>query len=475
MSSEARTSPPSADARGETAGIARTPHRGPRSDQPRAPGSLSLDQAPPIQVPFRFFHTAPLFLFVAAVLIGSAGPGALASRHSPAVLAATHLVTLGFMAMVMCGSLLQVMPVIVGAPVPRAATLGRWVHGLLSAGTILLASGFHASEPAALVTGACLASTALLAFLSGVAVGLSRARPRSAAILAIASAVAGLFVTVGLGLALALARAGVLPSPSLVWADLHPGWALLAWTTVLIMTVAAQVVPMFMLTPQYPRGLVTAAAPLLIALLVARSGASFQSLHWRRLVIPVLDGSLVLLLAGFALTTFWLLASRRRKVSDPTLLFWRAAMASLLVAGVLWCAQPFVSDAAAERLRLTATAAIVLGFAVTQILGMLYRIVPFLAWFHLHAALAGRAPVPTMKAFISDGAVRAHAFAWLATLGLGALALSFVPALTRPAAVAAAVAAAGLSWNLARASAVFRTCLAQAVPRPTAATAPQAR
>lgn len=45
--------------------------------------SLSLDQAPPISVPFRFFLTAPLFIFCAGLLLLIYGPDALISRWSP--------------------------------------------------------------------------------------------------------------------------------------------------------------------------------------------------------------------------------------------------------------------------------------------------------------------------------------------------------------------------------------------------------
>ena len=66
---------------------------------------LSLDQAPPFSVPLRFFVTAPLFAIAAALVLLWYGPAALDSRWTPAVLAITHLMTLGFVVMVMSGAL----------------------------------------------------------------------------------------------------------------------------------------------------------------------------------------------------------------------------------------------------------------------------------------------------------------------------------------------------------------------------------
>lgn len=58
---------------------------------------LSLDQAPGISTPLRFFLTAPLFAIVAAVLLLFTGPEILQDRWLPETLALTHLLTLGLL------------------------------------------------------------------------------------------------------------------------------------------------------------------------------------------------------------------------------------------------------------------------------------------------------------------------------------------------------------------------------------------
>jgi hypothetical protein len=64
---------------------------------------LSFDQAPPFPAPFRFFLTAPLFAMLAGLLMLWRGPDLFASRWTPSALAATHLITVGFMLQVMLG------------------------------------------------------------------------------------------------------------------------------------------------------------------------------------------------------------------------------------------------------------------------------------------------------------------------------------------------------------------------------------
>src|SRR5512139_2908610 len=118
--------------------------------------TLSLEQAPPITVPFRFFLTAPLLLLLGAAAWLLTDSGALGSRWSPAVLGITHLLTLGFMAMVMCGAMLQLLPVLAGAPVPNPRLMAWAIHLPLLVGTLLLAGGLYFTLAPALALGAAL-------------------------------------------------------------------------------------------------------------------------------------------------------------------------------------------------------------------------------------------------------------------------------------------------------------------------------
>ena len=109
---------------------------------------LSLTQAPPIAVPLRFFLSAPLFGIAAAALLFWTGPGMWETRWSAPVLALTHLVTLGMLAMGMLGALMQMLPVLAGCPLPRPRLVSGVVHVLVSLGALALAGGFLLASPA---------------------------------------------------------------------------------------------------------------------------------------------------------------------------------------------------------------------------------------------------------------------------------------------------------------------------------------
>lgn len=416
------------------------------------PAGLSFEQAPPISVPFRFFLTAPLFLLAAGLLLVAEGPEMMLSRHMPATLAATHLLTLGFTSMVMVGALMQMLPVVAGSPVffPRLVAWG--VHVPLTLGAAGLAAAFLTSGRALMHGAAGLAGFAFAVFVAAAAVSLARATSRSPSTPAMGLAVAALLVTAALGLALGVARYGGLALPYGELAGLHPLWGLYGWTTLLVIGVAYQVVPMFQLTPNYPALLTRRLAGTLFLLLALRSAAEFLPLP---LPGPAMELGLAAGAAAFAVATLRLQARRKRKISDATLLFWRIGMGLLLVSCALWAASLLLPEESADRARLLLGIAALPGFVLAVINGMLYKIVPFLAWFHLQSRYLGKAPIPNMKQFQPDKPARFQLALYLAALALLAAAV-FHPPLARPAGLLWAANALALGWNLARAAGLYR-------------------
>ncbi|MEW8431864.1 MAG: hypothetical protein G8D61_19225, partial [gamma proteobacterium symbiont of Ctena orbiculata] len=77
---------------------------------------LSLEQAPPITIPFKFFLTASLFVLAVGLVLAVGADKVFLTRWSPLALGITHLVTLGFLAQVMTGAMIQLQPVLAGSP-----------------------------------------------------------------------------------------------------------------------------------------------------------------------------------------------------------------------------------------------------------------------------------------------------------------------------------------------------------------------
>ncbi len=362
-----------------------------------APG-LRLDQAPPLSVPLRFFLTAPLFALLAAGTLLWHGPAALASRWTAPMLALTHFFTLGFLTMVMFGALMQMLPVLAGAPLARPRLVSALVHVPLTLGVLLLGAGLLGARPDALLFAMPLAGGGLFVFMTAAMWNLWRVKSGNATVIAMRLALAALALTVMLGLALGRGASGRLGLPAQqTWTNVHLVWGLIGWVALLVIGVAYQVVPMFQLTPSYPAWLRHGLALLVFAALTGWSAAAVVAPG--RLAATVFGLLLALGLAVFAGATLYLQHRRRRRLPDVTLNFWRLSRASLRAAVLLWLAASgggFVS----ERLTLALGTLVILGFAASAIHGMLYKIVPFLLWLHLHGRQT-RHPLPNMA--ISPG------------------------------------------------------------------------
>jgi hypothetical protein len=364
---------------------------------------LSFEQAPPLSLPLRFFLTAPVFLLAAALLIVLA-PGALASRWTPEALALTHALTLGFLAMVMLGALTQMLPVVAGSPLPAPRLVASVSHVSLALGTAALMAGFLGGEPAAFGVAVGLLGTGFAVFLAAATISLARA-VGGVTVNGIRLALASLVATVLLGVALALLRGGWWAPPAVESAiAAHAGFGLLGWVLLLVIGVAWQVVPMFQLTPPYPPRLSRWLAPVLFALL----GLHAVAPGFSATLVRGVDAAIAAAVLGFALATLRLQSRRRRKLADVTLDYWRVGMASLIACVAVWLAAKAVPAwAESDAYPLTLAVLFVAGFAVSVASGMLYKIVPFLAWFHLQSQLQATAgSIPTVKEMIGERPMR---------------------------------------------------------------------
>jgi hypothetical protein len=405
------------------------------SSSPAAPTATNLatlhaDDLPPLRAPLRFFLTAPLFLALAGGVWCWIGEPAFTSRFATSMLAATHLLTLGFFTMVMCGALLQVVPVLGGRPVPLARAVARIVHAALSLGALALANGLMHMSRLSLQLALALLGVAFAVFVAAVAMAVLGSR--TSALRPVRFAGLAFVATITLGALLTIA----LISPRLgfeyrTWTDVHATWGGLGWGMLLVIAVGYQVVPMFHVTPAFPDPSVRWTVPIMTCGLAA-------------LALPApapAVGTLLVALAGLAhvLVALRLLRQRRRRRPDATVLAWQTGLVCIGVALAL----ALIDVAAPRAMRPSASIrsfdlllAMLFGFAGlgSIVIGMLTKIVPFLGFLHLQRrALSSPAAsrlLPTMTDFLGQRPA-------LTQIGLHLIA-------------AAAVAAAVLAPSLAR-------------------------
>ncbi len=382
-------------------------------------GRLSVDQAPPQSVPLSFYAILPLALVAAGVLLALQGNLLLTTNWLPQTIAWTHLGTLGLLTAAMFGSLYQMVPVVLGTPVPGIRLAYAVAIGL-TLGITGLVAGLSLGIQLLILAGGILLALAFIGFLVPTGLALLRARGgghtrtgmRGALLCVLALALVGLRLAWG-------HMTGALPDNRSIWLAVHVALGLLGWVGGLTSAVSWQVVPMFYLSrPFDPRwtGLVGLGVPC--SVLLAALAALFNLPLTVVLVTATPAALLVWVLQPLYLTL--LLHRRRRRRLDPTLHFWWLSLAcaplTLLMAALAW-----TTDWRPAPLLFGWLA--IVGWAGALVHGMLTRIVPFLVWFHRFAAVAGKAVVPPMKQLLPDREVSWNLRAHVATILCGVAAI----------------------------------------------------
>jgi len=418
----------------------------------------SFDQGPPISAPLRFFITAPLFAVCAGALLLWSGPQLLASRWTPAALALTHLITVGFMMQVMLGALQQLLPVMAGASIRRPMLVATVVHAALTLGGMLLVLAFL--RPAPLLFGcavACLGGG--VGFFIGAAALAVRGAPAAAPIVrGTRMGLFGLGVTVGIGLLNAVTMGWSLGLPLEQLANVHLGWGFVAWGCAMLGAVGRVAAPMLRPMSRYPgwfgRGFAGVAITVVALWTAAELGGRTRS-------AVVLSTGVVAVAAFFAWMTLRAQRQGKRPQADAVQRLWRVAMLSALLACALWLLAK-VSDTVAQWAGwpLLFGALLLFGGFMSVILGMLYKIVPFLVWLHLQNLSQGRVPAPNVKKVIEERHINGQMGAHFVAVGLLLLAVAWPRWFVYPAGLALVAANVWLLRNLLAAVAVYRAHLA---------------
>lgn len=423
--------------------------------------TLSLEQSPPLWVPLKFMLTAPFFAALSAVVM-LLFPEFLEDRWNPAMLAITHLLTLGFITMVMVGALQQLFPVLLGVHLPNATMISRLVYLCMVAGVLQLCAGFLLMLGQLIMAGAVMLCFSLLALVANFASALLRSESGIELTRGIKMALVSFLITISLGVYLAAGYG--LPEMALDrrLTPLHISWGLVGWICLLIITISYQVVPMFQVTPKYPRWMISLTAPILFVDLLAITllqllGSDIGFLS------SLLEFIVLISLAGFAILTLNLQYRRRRKVPDITLDFWRFGLSCLLLCLFLVGLSKIMI--VGVRLDVVLGLLFVIGFVQSLIIGMLYKIIPFLVWLQLTNAVDMKArwqlKIPNMKQIVPDRHTRAQFVLHLLSVLL-LLASTVFPPLLPAAATMFLLSNLYLAFNLISGASVYQKFIALA-------------
>jgi hypothetical protein len=417
----------------------------------------------PPSIPFRFFGAAVLFHAVAWPLLfagANEAPSFAGGLGLP--LAALHAITLGVLAMTAIGASLQLLPVATRAPVGSARTCAA-IFALYATGVAGLLAGIAASLPALLFAAAGVVAATLAAYAALLARNLLAARGMPIVVAHGWSALVSLIATLASGFALASAYAGVPLLERTSAIGLHVVFAAYGFMGMLVLGFSYILLPMFALAEapaRRPSAIATAFA--IAALIAAAPGIWSGASPFARPTAAI--AGLFALALHVRLMRSVLASGLRRALGRSFMLVylgWGMLGASLVAALALaldapWLRLPFLLGALA------------IGGLLSFLLGVLARIVPFLASMHAAQGRQKGAPLPpTPSALTAERPLAIHFACHVAALALLVVAVIFdAAALAAAGAAVGTVGAIAYAWFFAAAwRGMLRAVAAGRTPR----------
>ena len=399
---------------------------------------LSVDQAPPISAPLRFFLTAPLFGVLAGVLILLSDTTILISRYSIDSIVITHAITIGIFAFIMLGSLTQMLPVLASAKIQNVKNITLVSYFLLTLGLLSMIFGLKLDIKLLISLSYIMLGIGFLIMILSILYAIKGVKHFTATIRGMLASLIFAFMIVLMGMVLLYEYANnSISDYHYILANVHSVWAIFGFSGLLIIGVAFQVLPMFYVAPKFKQF-----CKKRVVILI-----SIGLVIW--LTLNIFADNYALYAKLWIATFFWAFATtvwlkfnkRKRPVSDVTVLYWRAASIFLTLGSFLWIFDEFFKH---EYIVMVAIL-IGGGFILSIMIGMIYKIVPFLVWFHLNSM--GYMSIPTINEMIDKDLAKIQFTIMMLSL-IGFVFAFYMPKLLMPSAVYFIISMLILEYNI---------------------------
>ncbi|MGA2176050.1 MAG: hypothetical protein ABSH38_13820 [Verrucomicrobiota bacterium] len=399
----------------------------------------------------------PLMFTVTGLLALCAGiawlvvqPSILATYHyNQNVIAATHLFVLGWICSVVMGAMYQLVPVALETKL-YSEKLARWQFAFHVVGFIGMVWMFRVWNMEQVGHFGSVLAVGVVLFVYNIARTLWRVPKWNVTATAVSAALAWISLTIILGLSIAAAKssneyesgpdgsptgtvAALLHGLKLGTAFLRPSGGIstmhahahlggVGFFTMLIVGVSYKLIPMFTLSELQNR---RRAVGSVILLNVGLAG-SFVTILRQSPLKPVFALMVVAALAVYGWELKAILRARKRRALDWGIKYFLTAIGLLLPLSVLtlvlsWSGWP--QNTFTGQLENLYGFLGLIGVVTFAIMGMLYKIIPFLVWFGRYSRQIGRTKVPALADLYSARLQALGYWAWLGGLAVTGVAI----------------------------------------------------
>jgi hypothetical protein len=357
--------------------------------------------APSVSLPLRFILTGMLSLFVGIVWL-AVRPDILATYHyNQYVIAVTHLLVLGWIGSVIMGAMYQLVPVALETRL-HSERLARWHFALHTVGFIGMVAMFWIWDMKQVGHFGSAFGLGVGLFVYNLGRTLMRIPRWNVIAAGIASALAWLFLTTMAGLFLASAKCWPQISPfnPIAAMHAHAHLGVVGFFVMMLVAVSYKLVPMFTLGELQSSQRAGWAIALLNAGLFGLFVTILVGSAWKLAFALVIIAALAL----YGWEIIAILRARKRRSLDWGLKHFLTAIGLLLplsILAVVLCWPGLPMTALTTQLENVYGFVAIIGVITFAIVGMLYKVVPFLVWYASYSKQIGRRPVPSLGGLYS--------------------------------------------------------------------------
>ncbi|WP_337865531.1 hypothetical protein [Ignavibacterium sp.] len=383
--------------------------------------SIASSYSPPFSIVAKYFIAA-ILSFVMMNLMLMINYNDINGHHfQPKILSITHIATLGFITMIIFGAMFQLVPVVLEVKLfsTLLAEIQFWIY---LAGVIGLVYKFwYFGSGLSFTLPAILLNAAMFIFAFNVITSMIKVKSWNITGTFLAAAIFWLIVTAIAGILLAVnLDHPYIKIDHLQYLKLHANVAFIGWVTMVIMGVSFKLIPMFTLSHGYELTLAKWAFALI--------NFGLLGINW---IMHYADTGIYNLIFGITITLglflyliqiFIIFKKRIRKKLDVGLKFSAVSFVMLGISTLLGFSFLFFEYENYTNLTLIYGFMIIVAYISTLIVGQMYKIVPFLVWYHNYSGKVGIEKVPMLKDMFNEKLADYNLYLMLMGIALSVLA-----------------------------------------------------
>ena len=363
--------------------------------------SIASTYSPPFRIVAKYFIAAIVSLVLMNFMLMINYNDVNGHHFQPKILSITHIATLGFITMIIFGAMFQLVPVVLEVKLFSTilAEIQFWIYTF---GVIGLVYKFwYFGSELSFTLPAILLNIAMFIFAFNIIASMIKVKNWNITGAFLAAAIFWLIVTAIAGILLAVnLDHPYIKINHLQYLKLHANVALIGWVTMVIMGVSFKLIPMFTLSHGYELTLAKWAFVLI--------NFGLLGINW---IMHYVDTGIYNLIFGIAITVglilyliqiYIIFKKRVRRKLDIGLKFSAVSFSMLGLSTLLGFSFLFIKYENITNLTLVYGFMIIVAYISTLIVGQMYKIVPFLVWYHKYSSKIGIEKVPILKEMFSE-------------------------------------------------------------------------